>query len=65
MSEKRKPRCHNCKHAWHQFKIKKLTHLHCNHPKYHELGERGDLSPWETLRVFNDNCENHEFKPKL
>lgn len=60
----KKPRCHNCKFAGQQFKISKLTHLHCEHPKYNARGESGDLSPWETLRVFNDTCNDHEFKIK-
>ena len=58
----KKPRCHNCKHGLQQFKVGKLTHLHCGHPKYNERGESGDLSAWETLQVFNDTCSDHEFK---
>lgn len=64
MSEK-KPRCHNCKYSGQAFKINKLTHNHCEHPKYNERGENGDLSPWETLYVFNDTCDDHKFKQKL
>jgi len=33
----KKPRCHNCKFAGQQFKIGKLTHLHCEEPiKYNK-----------------------------
>lgn len=61
----KKPRCHNCKHSGDQFKIHKLTHLHCEHPKYtDEDFESGKISPWDTLMVFNYNCSDHEFKPK-
>ncbi len=59
MKGEKKPRCHNCKHSGQQFKIDKLTHLHCFHPKY---GEREGLSAWDTLMVFNDTCSDHEFK---
>jgi hypothetical protein len=60
----KKPRCHNCKFAGNQFKIGKLTHLHCADPKRYtqEKSDNGDFSPWDTLRVFNENCGNHEFK---
>jgi len=52
------PKCHNCKHAGPQFKIHKLTHLHCEHPKY----EGKDVNPWETLCVFSSTCPDHELK---
>lgn len=61
----KKARCYNCKFRGQQFKIGKLTHLHCEHPQYSE--ERflsGELSPWDTLRVFSDDCTDHEFKIK-
>jgi hypothetical protein len=66
MKEKRKPRCHNCKFGGCQFKIDKLTHLHCNNPKEYtqEKADNGEFSPWDTLRVFNATCEDHEFKVK-
>jgi hypothetical protein len=64
--EKRKPRCHNCIHAGHQFKIGKLTHLHCVSPsmdKYYIEDESPSM--WHSLRVFNDKCDSdeHQFKP--
>jgi len=63
---KKKKKCHNCKHATSPFKIAKLTHHHCQHPELytHEKLDKG-ISAWDTLRVFNDTCENHEFKIKL
>lgn len=65
MKNQKKPRCHNCKYSGTQFKIDKLTHLHCEHP---DLDVRASVHPqdsaWATLRVFNDNCKDHEFKTK-
>lgn len=59
----KKPRCHNCKFAGQQFKIKKLTHLHCVSPKMEKYyNESQQPSAWESLRVFNDTCEDHQFK---
>ena len=57
----KKRRCYNCKYAGDQFKIDKLTHLHCYHKTVHEEDE----SPWHSLRVFSDNCHLHEFKQAL
>ncbi len=59
--EKRKPRCHNCKYSSKQFKVVNLTHIHCENEKAFELPME-EVSPWDTLRVFNDTCEKHEFK---
>jgi len=57
------PRCHNCKFAGQQFKIGKLTHLHCASPEMEKYyNENPQPSVWESLRVFSDNCEQHEFK---
>lgn len=61
----KKPRCYNCKYAGQQFKIGKLTHLHCVSPemeKYYK--ESPQPSAWESLRVFSDTCEQHQFKIK-
>lgn len=58
----KKPRCHNCKYGGQQFKIDKLTHLHCEHSKYKEMFDRGEYSPWDSLVVFSDCCPDHEFK---
>ena len=55
----KKPKCYNCKHACEQFKIDKLTHLHCGHMDVH----KEDPNPWHSLRVFSDTCKLHEFKP--
>lgn len=63
MKSEKKPRCHNCKFSGPQFKIGKLTHLHCESPTYQKQADDGDTpNPWETLRVFNDTCDEHEFK---
>lgn len=60
----KKPRCHNCKHAGDQFKIGKLTHLHCKNPEKFpkEKWESGELTAWDSLCVFSDSCPDHEFK---
>ncbi len=60
----KKPKCYNCKHAGNQFKISKLTHLHCGNPKEYtqEKFSNNEFSPWDTLRIFSDTCEAHEFK---
>ena len=60
----RKPRCHNCKFGGTQFKIGKLTHLHCcDERQYNKKDfDDGKFCAWDTLRVFNDMCNNHEFK---
>jgi len=61
--KKKRARCWNCKHASDQFKVLKLTHVHCMKPEYQEQADKGDPpSPWETLRVFSDSCESHAFK---
>lgn len=56
-------RCFNCKHAGQQFKVGKVTHLHCEHPKYtDEDFESGKLTAWDTLCKFSDTCIDHEYK---
>lgn len=62
----KKAKCYNCKHASNQFKVGKLTHLHCENPSEYnqEKYDNGDFSAWDTLRVFSDNCISHEFKLK-
>lgn len=62
--DEKKPRCHNCMFAGNQFKIDKLTHLHCEEPTEYsqEKFDNGEFTPWDTLRVFNETCKNHEFK---
>jgi len=60
---KKKGRCYNCKHSGEQFKINKLTYLHCEHPKYtKEDYENGKLSLYDTLRVFSSTCKDHKYK---
>lgn len=61
---KKKPRCHNCKFAGQQFKIRKLTHLHCADPKKYnqKTFDNDEFCAWDTLRVFNETCKDHEFK---
>lgn len=51
-------KCYNCKHGGKQFKIDKVTHLHCLHVLHK------NSSPWDTLCLFSDRCELHEFKEK-
>lgn len=56
-------KCYNCRHAGHQFRIDKMTYLHCEHPKYKaEDFENGKLSAWDTLREFCDSCKDFQFK---
>lgn len=63
MSDDRKPKCYNCKHRTDAFKIGKLTHYHCVSPTYKKMNREGkSISPWETLRVFSDSCDEHEFR---
>jgi hypothetical protein len=60
----KKLRCYNCQHAGAQFKVHKLTHVHCADPtKYNqETFDKGEFTAWDTLRVFSDTCENHKMK---
>lgn len=57
--QKKKPKCHNCKHAGEKFKLgpNSMTHIHCNHKK--RLDER--RCAWDTLMEFWQTCELHEF----
>ena len=60
----KKAKCYNCIHSGETFKISKVTHQHCEHPKYtREMFESGELSPWDTLCTFSDTCKDHEFRP--
>ena len=59
----KKRKCYNCKHRTEAFKVGKLTHYHCMSPTYTKQYNEGiDISPWETLRVFSDTCDEHEFR---
>jgi hypothetical protein len=68
LKDSRKARCHNCKFAGIQFKIGKLTHLHCLSPSMDDYFKNDDnASPWHSLRVFNDRCNSneHQFKTTI
>lgn len=64
MEAKKKQKCYNCKHAGNQFKIHKLTHIHCNHPTEYtqEKFDNEEFTAWDTLHVFSSCCELHEYK---
>lgn len=65
---KPKPKkCYNCKHAGNSFKIAGKTHMHCcDEKQYNQEGfDKGDFTPWDTLREFWNTCENHEHKTNL
>lgn len=64
MAKQKKPHCYNCKFAGQGFKIGKLTHHHCEDEKQYnqEKHDNGEFTAWDTLRVFSDTCDNHEFK---
>lgn len=58
-------KCWNCKHRTEGFKIGKLTHYHCLSPTYVEKKKNNiEVSPWDTLRIFGDTCDEHEFREK-
>lgn len=62
----KKAKCYNCKHKGNTFKIGKLTHTHCEDPRqYSQEGwDNDEFDAWETLRVFSDTCDKHEFQKK-
>lgn len=56
-------KCWSCKHRTNAFKIKNLTHYHCIAPSYQKQADTGDPpSPWDTLRVFSDSCNEHKLR---
>ena len=57
-----KKRCYNCKHRTDGFKIGNLTHYHCKAPSFMEKHKTHDVSAWDTLVVFSDSCDEHEFR---
>lgn len=61
-----KKMCCNCLHGGTQFKLSKVTHLHCNNPKEYnqEKYDKGEFCAWDTLRKFSDKCNDFEEKPK-
>ncbi len=60
----RKKMCGNCKHSGKGFKIDKMTHYHCEDKEQftQEGFDRGEFTPWDTLRKFSEDCGNHQFK---
>ncbi|MBS1592604.1 MAG: hypothetical protein JST07_10920 [Bacteroidetes bacterium] len=60
----KKAKCYNCKFGGTQFKINKKTHLHCNNEELYPVSEieKGDFSPWDTLREWYSKCNKHEFR---
>lgn len=63
MAENNK-KCFNCKFASEPFKINGNTHFHCYHTKHDEGLKSGDLSAWDTLRMFYDTCDDHQLNEK-
>lgn len=56
-------KCWNCKHRTQGFKVGNLTHYHCMSTTYQKKHKEGVFfSPWETLRVFSDSCNEHELR---
>ena len=64
MENTKKRRCYNCKFKSESFKISKLTHYHClNEEQYPPKDmKNGVITPWDTLRVFSESCDEHKFK---
>lgn len=62
MENIKKRYCYNCKFAGKGFKIGKLTYHHCEDEKQYnqEKFDTGEITAWDTLRTFNDVCDNHE-----
>ena len=57
--------CCNCKHGGDQFKIGKLTHLHCCHPDVEVRNPRDkEDTGWDSLNEFSSTCDHFEFKEK-
>ena len=63
----KKRKYYNCKFSGEQFKISKVTHLHCEDEKQYpnEKWESGELTAWDSLQKFSDTCEFHEFKDSV
>ena len=62
--ETKKRKCYNCLHSGKQFKIGDLSHLHCENKELynHEKLLSGEISAWDSLRVFSDICDKHTQK---
>ena len=55
--EDKKKICCNCKYGGTQFKIDKLTHLHCQ-----KQTKEPPTTAWETLMEFGHSCEDFKLK---
>ena len=65
MAQQTVKKCWNCIYKGVSFKIGNLTHNHSYSPTYENKHQQGiDVSPWETLRVFSDTCDEHKLKQK-
>lgn len=65
MRTKQINRCHNCKYAGKPFRAYYTTHIHCCKPEYEDMANNANPpSPWETLRVFSNNCNDFEKRVK-
>lgn len=56
-------RCHNCIFYGTKFKIAGKIHAHCERVQYtEEQYKSGEVSPWDTVKVFYETCKNHLFR---
>ena len=64
LKETKKRKCYNCAYAGKQFKIGKLSHLHCENKELYnqEKNDSGVTSGWDSLRVFSDTCDKYSKK---
>lgn len=53
--ENKAKKCGNCKFAGNQFKLGKVTHLHCMHPETEISGKKDS---WDTLREWYNHCKS-------
>jgi hypothetical protein len=54
-------KCWNCKTRSKGFKLGRLTHYHCHKLEHQQKIKSGeDLSPYDTLVVFSDTCNDFE-----
>ena len=60
-AKRQRTRCFNCKFRGEFFRINGLNHLHCeNEEAVTPFAADGQLSAWDSLRVFWDTCDKHE-----
>jgi len=57
----KKPKCYNCKHSSKGYKINNLTHHTCMEPEQDKRIKNG-AHPFESLVVFSNTCNKHQFK---